>query len=206
MLISWLKWYYSTNHGFMENKVTDKKELRRIIRERKKQMSDSEKLIEKESVFFQVEQMKVFKEAERIICYWSLPDELDTHDFVLKWYSQKQIYLPRVVGDEVELVLFNGLDHMKTGAFGILEPIGDSVDITDNNIEIIIIPGVAFTKDGWRIGRGGGYYDRLLPQLQNTYKVGIGYSSQVVENLPVEEHDVKMDCFYHGGAKEQSVF
>ncbi len=168
-------------------------------------MSDSEKLTEKKSVFFQVEQTQIFKSAKQIICYWSLPDELDTHDFVLEWYLHKEIYLPRVVGDEVELVLFKGMDQMRTGAFGIQEPVGDSVDIA-YGADVIIVPGVAFTSDGWRMGRGGGYYDRLLPQLQNTYKVGVGYSCQMVEKLPIERHDVKMDCFYHGGTKAQSVF
>lgn len=189
----------------MVNKAIDKKALRKIIREKKKQLSEEEKQWEKKSVFFQVEQMQVFTGAKRVVCYWSLPDELDTHDFVLKWYLQKEIYLPRVVGDEVELVLFRGVEQMRKGSFGILEPVGVAVD-NKEDIDLVIVPGVAFTKDGWRMGRGGGYYDRLLPQLQNACKVGVGYSCQIEESLPLEAHDVKMDCFYHGGAKAQSAF
>ncbi len=181
----------------MNLKESEKKSLRKNISLLKKQLLPLQKEEEMLSVFTQLEQREEFLVAKTIVCYWSLPDELETHEFIQKWYKQKGIYLPRVVGVEVELVLFRGLESMQEGAFGIQEPMGGSYREFEQ-IDLVIVPGVAFTKDGLRMGRGGGYYDRLLPQLVNAVKVGVGYNCQIVDYLPVEEHDVKLDVVFYG--------
>lgn len=80
---------------------------------------------------------------------------------------------------------------MKKGSFGIDEPTGETV--TDlSAIDIAIIPGVGFDKQGNRLGRGKGYYDRLLPKLQS-YNIGICFSFQVIPAVPVEPFDHPMD-------------
>ncbi len=171
---------------------TDKKELRKIIQQKKKLLSKEDKDREALLVFEQLEKLIAFHKAEHILSYWSLPDELETQHFVEKWHSRKNIYLPRVVGDHVEVVPYKGYGMMQKGAFNILEPSGQAIaDL--KQIDFVIVPGVAFTTNGCRMGRGGGYYDRLLPLLEQAVKIGVCYQCQIVEDLPIEKHDVKMD-------------
>lgn len=127
-----------------------------------------------------------------MLLYHSLPDEVDTHDLIRRWAASKRIVLPVVRGDDLELRLYTGDDSLTTGAFRIGEPTGPP--FTDcGQIDLAVIPGVAFDRLGNRLGRGKGYYDRLLPRLKGTYKMGLCFPGQLVDRLPAEEHDVRMD-------------
>ena len=107
--------------------------------------------------------------------------------------SGKHILLPRVTGEgTMELRRYTGPSDLAQGAYNIMEPTGEVFD-NYTDIDIAVIPGVAFDKDGNRMGRGKGYYDRLLPKLANTYKIGICLPFQLVEKIPTDEHDVRMD-------------
>ena len=122
----------------------------------------------------------------------NLPDEVNTHDFIRKWSVQKQILLPVVIGNELELRRYTGPQDLKKGAYGIEEPVGEP--FTDYaSVDLAIIPGVAFDAHGNRLGRGKGYYDRLLPRLPHTYKIGICFPFQLLEEVPTEALDVRMD-------------
>ena len=133
-----------------------------------------------------------FKNAMTVLLYHSLSDEVNTHQFLEEWCKQKQVLLPVVVGDHLELRHYYGAHELKTGAFGIAEPTGTLFkDYT--KIDFVAVPGLAFDKNGHRLGRGKGYYDRLLPQLTNAYKAGICYPFQVVDEVPVEPTDITMD-------------
>lgn len=133
-----------------------------------------------------------FKNAMTVLLYHSLGDEVNTHQFLEEWCKQKQVLLPVVVGDHLELRHYYGAHELKTGAFGIAEPTGTLFkDYT--KIDFVAVPGLAFDKNGHRLGRGKGYYDRLLPQLTNAYKAGICYPFQVVDEVPVEPTDITMD-------------
>lgn len=132
-----------------------------------------------------------FRKAKTVLLYHSLPDEVQTHEFIEQISQDKRVILPVVVGNELELRVYTGKSDLKKGSFGIDEPTGDTV--TDfSSIEVAIIPGVGFDKQGNRLGRGKGYYDRLLPQL-HTYNIGICFSFQVVPEIPVEPFDRPMD-------------
>ena len=77
------------------------------------------------------------------------------------------------------------------GAFGILEPDGEPFTAW-HEIDVAVVPGVAFDRRGYRLGRGKGYYDTLLAQLPHTYKLGICFDFQKLPSLPVEPHDIPM--------------
>ena len=126
--------------------------------------------------------------------YYSLPDEVDTHTLVDSLLmSGKHILLPRVTGEgTMELRRYTGPSDLAQGAYNIMEPTGEVFD-NYTDIDLAVIPGVAFDKDGNRMGRGKGYYDRLLPKLANTYKIGICLPFQLVEKIPTDKHDVRMD-------------
>ena len=169
-----------------------KKKLRASVKALKLNLSKEDKFEEAQAVFNKLEQLGKFGDAQYVLLYWSLNDELPTHSFIRKWHKSKHIYLPKVVGDDVNLHRFHGLGSLKKGAFGIMEPEGDELhDLS--LIDLAVIPGIAFTSTGKRMGRGGGYYDRLLPKLENAFKVGVGYSCQLVNDIPTEAHDVAMD-------------
>lgn len=138
-----------------------------------------------------LEQHPHFQKAKTVLLYHSLPDEVNTHAFIERWSLQKQLLLPVVKGDELELRFYKPSDELKVGSYHIMEPEGDK--LTDySQIDLAVIPGVAFDAQGHRLGRGKGYYDRLLPQL-NCFKIGICFPFQIVEEVPTDIYDVKMD-------------
>lgn len=134
----------------------------------------------------------LFKQASTILLYHSLPDEVQTHEFVEKWSKQKKIILPVVKGDDLELRVYTGAECLQKGAYNIDEPTGEQFR-EEEEIELAIIPGVSFDSEGNRLGRGKGYYDRLLARI-SPYKIGICFQFQVAENtLPHEDFDTPMD-------------
>lgn len=103
----------------------------------------------------------------------------------------KRIILPVVTGDELELRVYTGPQDLAIGSYGIAEPTG--APFTDyETIDLAVIPGVAFDRYGHRLGRGKGYYDRLLPQIPAS-KVGICFPFQLIEEVPAEAFDFRMD-------------
>ena len=171
----------------------DKATLRREIRAAKKAVPFLEKLQRSQAIMQQVSQLPRFVEAETLLLYWSMEDEVQTHDFVEQWYRQKTILLPCVDGDDLRLRAYRGPDSMVAGEqFGIGEPTGE--EFTDyERIDIIIVPGVAFDRQGNRMGRGRGFYDRLLQRTPNAYKIGVAFDFQLRDSIPTEPHDIPMD-------------
>lgn len=133
-----------------------------------------------------------FKTANTILLYHSLKDEVDTHMFIQKWSKKKNILLPVVVGEDLELRRYTSPQDLAIGSYGILEPVGKPI-ASYTSIDLIIVPGVAFDHHGHRLGRGKGYYDRLLPQIPHAYKIGICFPYQLMEEIPTEPFDICMD-------------
>lgn len=126
-----------------------------------------------------------------------MKDEVHTHTFIEKWRTEKQVLLPVVKGEVLELRLYTGPEQMKTGAYGISEPEGLPFE-NHEIIDLIIVPGVSFDLKGYRLGRGKGYYDRLLPSLSGK-KIGVCFSFQLVEDIPTETFDIPMDQVISNG-------
>jgi len=173
--------------------VMDKATLRREIRAAKKAVPFHEKLLRSDAIMRQVEQLPIFIGAETVLLYWSMEDEVQTHEFVERWYRKKRILLPCVDGDLLRLRTYQGPDSMIAGEqFGIGEPTGE--EYTDyDSIDLIIVPGVAFDRLGNRMGRGRGFYDRLLQQTAHAYKIGVAFDFQLRDTIPTEPHDIAMD-------------
>lgn len=168
-----------------------KKEIRASIKLNKSQYSKIDLINMSVPVIERLEQTFEFQKARCILMYHSLPDEVFTHEAIDRWSNQKNIILPVVCGDDLELRRYTRLEEMHTGSYGILEP--DNNIITDySEIDLAVIPGVAFDMSFNRLGRGKGYYDRLLPKL-NCPKFGICFKFQIIESIPAEPHDILMD-------------
>ncbi len=167
-----------------------KDDIRRHIRARKTLLNDAERRQAAEAVFEMLEHTAAFMMADKILMYHSLPDELSTLEFIDKWHTRKRFFLPRVHGVNLEVLPYDR-SRLEYGAFHIEEPQGDDVEPIEN-IELIVVPGVAYDRNGNRVGRGKGYYDRLLANSRAT-KVGVGYDFQLVDEIDAEPHDVTVD-------------
>ncbi|MBD5290875.1 MAG: 5-formyltetrahydrofolate cyclo-ligase [Bacteroides sp.] len=168
----------------------EKHELRRKVKALRAMLLDHEREQAAEEVFAHLEQTAAFLMSDRILMYHSLPDELSTHRFLNKWASRKKFYLPRVNGVDLEILPYDE-QRLELGSFHIEEPTGsDTVGIDE--IEMVVVPAVAYDRLGNRLGRGKGYYDRLLADTRAT-KVGVAYDFQLFDVIPSEPHDVRMD-------------
>ena len=169
----------------------DKKELRAEIRRRKKEHSAEELGAMSAEVMNTLEDSDFFLKANTVLLYYSLPDEVSTHAFEEKWKTSKKILLPVVCGDILHLRVYEGNASLYTGAFNIEEPQGN--EFTDfSDIDLAVIPGMAFDRDGHRLGRGKGFYDKLLPGIK-CRKIGLCFSFQLADSVPIEPHDIVMD-------------
>ena len=174
----------------MKEKFSEKNELRYKIKNLREVMPVSSRLEAAMDVFSRLEKTAAFMLADRIMMYHSLPDELSTHEFLKKWSGRKRFYLPRVNGVDLEVLPYEE-SRLELGSFHIEEPTGN--DVTDpSEIELVVVPAVAYDRKGRRLGRGKGFYDRFLTHTKAT-KVGVGYEFQLVDELPSEPHDVNMD-------------
>lgn len=171
----------------------EKKELRKIVRAAKSAVPLEEKIRRSTPIMQQVEQLTSFRNADTVLLYWSMDDEVYTHDFVKRWYKEKTLLLPCVDGDDLLLRQYTGPDSMQPGPqFGIPEPVGPVFEALEQ-VQMIVVPGVAFDHNKNRMGRGRGFYDRLLKSTPNAVKVGVAFSFQLFDTIPTEPFDVPMD-------------
>lgn len=168
-----------------------KEDIRRYIKARKCLLNDSEAMSAADRVFAQLERTAAFMLADKILLYHSLPDELSTRSFLDKWHTRKHFFLPRVNGVNLDILPYDN-SRLHIGAFNIEEPTGS--DVTDiNEIELIVVPAIAYDRNGNRVGRGKGYYDRLLAETR-AVKIGVGYDFQLIDDdIDAEDHDVRVD-------------
>ena len=167
-----------------------KDEIRRLIRARKILLTAAVKADAATRVFRTLEQSAAFSMAGNILMYHSLPDELSTHEFIDRWASRKRFFLPRVNGVNLEILPYDR-SRLAQGAFLIEEPQGDDVVPVDT-VDMIVVPAVAYDRHGNRVGRGKGYYDRLLASSR-ALKVGVAYDFQLVDLIDADPHDIPVD-------------
>lgn len=175
--------------------MNEKQILRKKIREKKQSYSKEQLQEWSQALCERLEQTDAFRHAETVLLYYALPDEVDTAPLIRKYAGQKQILLPVVCGEELTVRRYRDEQHISTdNHFGIREPEGNDVDLTQTRIDLIVVPGMAFTAEGHRLGRGKGYYDRLLnrPELTDTLRIGLCFPFQLLPELPTEAHDIRM--------------
>lgn len=171
-----------------------KHQLRARIRELKRRQEATLLAHSSQELCLRVLSHPRVKSAQVVMAYHSLPDEADTHALLDALLAEgKTVLLPQVTG-AASMVLrkYTGKDSLREGAYGIMEPTG-ALFADYDCIDAAIVPGMAFDAVGHRLGRGKGYYDRLLPLLPRAYKIGICHAYQLVESVAHEEHDIRMD-------------
>lgn len=171
----------------------DKPTLRRYIRQQKARLTPTVMAQAERQVLATFADSPAVAAAHTILLYASLPDEVPTHH-LLQALAGKQIILPRVVGDQLELRLYTRPEDLVTvPPYGIAEPTGP-IFHDHAAIDLAIIPGMAFDTHGHRLGRGKGYYDRLFaqPTMAHITRIGLCFDFQVLPHIPHQQHDITM--------------
>jgi 5-formyltetrahydrofolate cyclo-ligase len=138
-----------------------------------------------------------FVHAKAVLAYVSFGSELSTETLLRRTLAEgKSLVLPRVVKGAAQLQLHRvqTLDQLTAGVWGIREPRADAPTVALYDIDFILVPGVAFDLAGFRIGYGGGYYDRLLGAANPaTTRLSVAFDCQLVDAVPNEAHDARVD-------------
>lgn len=193
----------------------DKQELRKEIRNRKRQFSQDQLGELSLSAISKLRKHPKVMAAHTLLLYYSLPDEVNTHEWIDELVAEgKRVLLPVVVNDKDMVIReYTGKHDLAEGSFHIMEPIGKLFPIEKYpEIEVAIIPGMSFDDTGHRLGRGKGYYDRFLTKLRGmeenhcerkeadgtevykeVYKIGICFGFQKLQEIPFENHDILVD-------------
>lgn len=171
-----------------------KEELRRLVRSQKRMYSAPQLQAMSAEVVARLMALPQMAAAKTVMLYYSLPDEVSTHELADRLVERgKVVVLPVVTGPtEMELRRYRSADDLSMGAFGIMEPTGEPFTSLAE-IDLAVVPGMAFDTRGNRLGRGKGYYDRFLSQLPQATMVGLCFPFQKFPGVPTDENDVRMD-------------
>lgn len=174
----------------------EKKQLREIVLKERRSLTHDE--IEKvsRSIVSELKQLPVISESSSIMSYMPYGNEVDIRPFN-QWIldNGKILLLPRVLNDrDMDAVRVRDIETgLAKSRFGIYEPAPDQLSYPEEEIEVILVPGVAFDRKGNRLGHGRGYYDRFLSRCgQKTVFIGIAYSFQVFDSIPSDQHDIRV--------------
>ena len=172
--------------------MTDKRTLRKEIRAEITKLSAEEKQLLSAQIFSKIESLNEVQNASVVALFVSLPDEPQTTAIIDHILSEnKRVVVPRIEGEEMNF--YDISEGVEIGAFGIMEPTS-TTPVEPGEIEVMIVPGVAFTLDGARCGRGKGFYDKYLSHsCFRAHTIGVCYPCQIVEKLLTEEHDKMLD-------------
>ncbi len=175
--------------------IPTKQELRKLILDHIKAQKEEIALFKSRVILEKMMNLPAFKNARTIMCYASFKGEVDTFALMQKAMElHKRVALPLVRKEEERIipVVIRSLQELKPGAYGILEPVDRMDDRLDpSELDLVVVPGVAFDREHNRLGRGAGYYDRFLSEVPATVPtIALAYDFQIYEALPgIEGHD-----------------
>lgn len=174
-----------------------KSDIRRAAKSAVKALTAQQKADKSTLILSRIASSESIKSAKTVALYASLSDEVQSFELIELLSQTKRVVLPRVAGNDMDFYPYTP-SSLKVGAFGIEEPQG-SEPISPDEIDVIVVPGVAFTTDGKRCGRGKGYYDKYLSRSGfRAIKIGVCYAEQLAEDIPNEPHDIVMDYMIYG--------
>lgn len=142
---------------------------------------------------------RIFQSAKNILVYMAIGSEVRTEEIIRTGlHTDQRIWIPKVLGKDMEFYEIRDFQECRPGFMGILEPDGEGRCFRANAKDkkedtLILLPGLAFDEKGKRLGYGGGYYDRYLAKYDNCIKIGIAYELQCGRDVPTDQTDVVMD-------------
>lgn len=158
-------------------------------------LSERERREGDEKIYERVTSLSEFARAERVFVYVGVGAEVSTDAIIDRLLSEgKSVYVPLCRGrGEMDAVKITSRKDLKPGRYGIPEPGAENPKTAPEELDLIIVPGVAFGEDGTRLGRGGGYYDRFLAKAKNAVKIALCREVNMGKTVPHEAHDEKAD-------------
>ena len=171
----------------------DKKELRRMIREQKRAMTEAEITSRSEALGKLFLESEAYKNARTIYGYLPYNQEVRTVSMLEQALRDgKRVAVPKCYGDEMRFIFMDDLSKVEKGYANIPEPIADG-PIADDETALVLMPGLAFDREGHRIGYGGGFYDKFLEAEPGHPTLALCYEFQMLPHLETEEHDIPVD-------------
>ena len=172
--------------------MTPKQEIRKKYKSLRNEMSSQEVKEKSNQICQNFISSNLFQQAERIMAYAPLGNEVDIRPVIEEgWRQQKRIVFPKVFGDTMRYFEISSFSQLKEGTFHVMEPV--ETNPVDWEEALVFVPGVAFDRQGNRMGYGKGYYDRFFEEKTDCVKVGVAYELQVANHLPTEENDLPME-------------
>lgn len=173
-----------------------KEKIRSKLLKIRKNIPKELRAIKNKKIMMQLEDLDVFKNAHHILLYYSCNGEVDTIGLIEKYIDIKQLYLPVIKGkSHFQAIPIKRPLNLKKSFEGVPEPTGiEPNSVYDNQIELVITPGVAFDKHGNRIGMGQGYFDRYFEYNNKSKKIALAYEEQVLDSIPKYTYDVPVDA------------
>ena len=171
----------------------DKTQLRKEIREMKRAMTEGDICIRSRILCEKFLNSEAYRNAKTIYGYLPYNQEVRTWDALRKALEDgKRVAVPKVYGDEMKFIYITDLSQTDIGYCGIPEPITDE-PVAEDKTALVLMPGLAFDREGHRIGYGGGFYDRFLSAEPDHPTLALCYDFQICENLPTAEFDIPVD-------------
>lgn len=172
-----------------------KRSLRNSLLQRRRQLTEAEVHHRSFTVQRQLVSLANYRQAQAIALYSPVHNEVSTVQLLRDALAaHRSLALPRVAGTELVFHRIQTLDDLAPGSFGILEPRPETVRVALEELELIVLPGVAFDRRGHRLGYGMGFFDRALQSAgHGPQRVGLAYDFQLVDELPVFDHDMQLD-------------
>ncbi len=168
----------------------DKKVLRREIREKKRAMTAEEIRTRSEKLGELFLATEAYQNAKTVYGYLPYNQEVYTVPMLERALQDgKRVAVPKVYGDTMRFIYLDDLTKTEKSSFGIPEPTADG-PVADDTTALVLMPGLAFDREGHRVGYGGGYYDRFLAEEPNHPTVALCYDFQMLEHLETEEFDI----------------
>lgn len=174
-----------------------KKSIRDHILDKRADLGETNQKLYSETIISKLYDTNLYKDAEVIMTFISFGDEVNTHDFIKKSLANgKKIVVPITFPKtkEIKPSEIYDFNELEIGYYNILTPKSEFIRfITPENIDLAIVPGVAFDRDGYRVGYGGGYYDRFLSKYPTIKKLGIAFDLQLIDTVPKEDFDIPVE-------------
>ncbi len=147
--------------------------------------------IASEKIQKKLKKINAFRDAQKIGVYYPIGSEILTQDIIQELLSNgKDVFLPKVMGKNIEFRKIADFSSLEKGSFDIMEPKDDCM--MDNNLDVVLVPTVGISPIGVRLGYGHGFYDRFLAE-HKTVTISLTLEKQIVKNIPKSEHDVIID-------------
>ena len=165
--------------------------LRKNLLERRDEISADLRDISSRKIHQNLKQIDAYDTSQNIACYFPIGSEVNTQEVMLDILEKgKNLLLPRIAKNDIVFHVITNIEKLEKGVFDIMEPRDDYKKA--EKIDCILVPTIAISKSGIRLGYGKGYYDRFLSTTK-AVKISLTYSKQIIKSIPNDTHDIKMD-------------